>query len=566
MVLVDDPQPTGGARVRRWWWWGAVAAVVGCGSPPYELPPDLDLADLPASAYLRVHGASGNGDYGLPVAGGRDIDGDGWGDVVHASMLARDGAGVVSVVLGDGVLAGTRDLGAGGDDVISLLGAQVGETAGSEVWLEDVTGDGLADVLIGRQGYSPSDARLGAGALTIVPGDGAWRGRTSSTLGDEQRHVTLLGGQTGGRLGIWMRAGDVDGDGVADLVLGADGESHDGGGSTHRGAVYVVAGGPHLAVPGTYELCETAAWAGACVRIDPPADEEEGHFGATVQVADLDGNGRAEVLVASALHRAGAGLVPPGLDAMQVHGDGGVGSGRVHVVWDAVFAVRPWPNAFDVTTANAAVLRGEVGSRRFGEELLGGADFDGDGALDLFVGDIIGDATGGRPQAGTGHVLYSVAGIVGLDVGLADLPASVRHTRILGAQTGALSSDTAMVADFDGDGRSDLVLGSPHATPGGRSHAGQLHVLYGRAGGWPPQIDLFDPPPQVRVLNVWGARGRVGGDEGDTLGYSGAAGDVDGDGVVDLIVNEMLGNGVGADAVDVGNLLVIPGTALVAPP
>jgi hypothetical protein len=66
------------------------------------------------------------------------------------------------------------------------------------------------------------------------------------------------------------------------------------------------------------------------------------------------------------------------------------------------------------------------------------------------------------------------------------------------------------------------------------------------------------------MLPVLGARGSFGVDRGDTLCYSAATGDLDADGRTDLIANEMVGNGVAADAVNVGNLVVI-GSPLAGP-
>ena len=67
------------------------------------------------------------------------------------------------------------------------------------------------------------------------------------------------------------------------------------------------------------------------------------------------------------------------------------------------------------------------------------------------------------------------------------------------------------------------------------------------------------------MTEILGARGRDGGDSGDTLCYSAATGDLDGNGLTDLIVNEMEGNGVAPEAVDVGNLLILSGAGLSSP-
>jgi hypothetical protein len=139
-------------------------------------------------------------------------------------------------------------------------------------------------------------------------------------------------------------------------------------------------------------------------------------------------------------------------------------------------------------------------------------------------------------------------------------------TRIFGPSANALGADTAADGDFDGDGADDLAFASPHASPQGRPIAGAIHVLFGRKGGWPAVVDLLPanlPPPKVlRIGEIHGAHGTDGADQGDTLGYSAAAGDVDHDGRTDLITNEMVGNGLGGDPVDVGNLIAVNGLAI----
>ena len=103
----------------------------------------------------------------------------------------------------------------------------------------------------------------------------------------------------------------------------------------------------------------------------------------------------------------------------------------------------------------------------------------------------------------------------------------------------------------------------PHGSPGGarvgnaRNDAGVVHVLQGRAGGWPALIDTaaLPAPSLAPIAEIQGAFG-------DVLCYSGAVGDVDGDGKSDLIVNEMLGDGTSQN--DVGNLIVIDGTAILS--
>ncbi|MEM7587544.1 MAG: FG-GAP repeat protein [Acidobacteriota bacterium] len=567
---------------------GLVVSIGGwLGISPASAQPDpvIDLATVsPDDGVLRrVYGATGDGRFGLPVAGGHDVDGDGFIDYAVAFMLSDSpgllAAGEVDLIFGDGTTAGIVDTATDDPRALRFYGTQRRENAGSEIWMDDVTGDGLGDLLISRQNFTPGAGRLGAGALTIVVGGPALRDQAQSLepvdlSGPPQGIVltTLVGPQRLDRLGIWMRTGDVDGDGVADIVVGADQE--DLGEEPNRGAAYVIRGGAHLVTAGLVDLAqpELSPLAGHIAKITPPPGSAGYHLGATCQIADLDGNGRGEVLLAAALNRAGASLEADGAPPGSAEPSGGAPDGTVYIAWDDNFPAELWPAdfSFDISASpgGRTAINGENFNVTFGEEILGGLDYDLDGSADLFVGDLVADGTAdrSRPSSGLGHVLFDAAALRGREFDMETPPADLRITRILGPSAGAIAADTAAHGDFDGDGASDLAFTSPHAQPQGRDNAGAVHVLFGRAGGWPSLIDLsasaFPAPEVVRVAEVQGAQGAGLGDVGDTLGYSAAAGDVDGDGLTDLIVNEMVGNGLAPDAVDVGNLLVLSGRAL----
>jgi hypothetical protein len=92
--------------------------------------------------------------------------------------------------------------------------------------------------------------------------------------------------------------------------------------------------------------------------------------------------------------------------------------------------------------------------------------------------------------------------------------------------------------------------------PLGISNAGTLHIVLGKPGKWPVFSDLqpdnFPSSADVQIHEIYGG---PGSGAGDVLCYSAASGDMNDDGVIDLIVNEMKGDG--SFEPDVGNLLII---------
>jgi hypothetical protein len=541
----------------------------------------IDLATTPATdTLLRAHGHTGTGSSGVPVAGGHDMDGDEKADFafssLHASPLGRSNAGEVYLIFGDGEVDGTLDTGVANADILTIIGDQTQEHAGSEIWMDEVTDDEFADLLIARQNYTPDAQRAGAGALTIIAGSAGLRTFAAGLVDADLRTppgsfsmTTIVGAGQQFRLGIWMRTGDVTGDGIADIVVGSDQTTELG--ETHRGAIYVIRGGTHLAATQTIDLENfgTTALAGHIAKVTPPADSDEFHFGATVQIADLDGNGSAEVLAAAALNRAGATLPPAGAPG-PTHGSGGSGDGTLFIAWDDNFT-GSWDDGFEFEIGSGpgsyTAIEGAACNRSFGEEIVGGLDYDGNGSADLFVGDIVGNCgPKNKFNAGSGHVFFDAADLKGADFDLQSPPVGLVITDIFGAAEGDISSDTAFQGDYDGDGHADLGIASPHHSPQGRGGAGTLHIFFGQPQGWPAAIDLAAVPAAsvLRVTRVDGANGLMGSDTGDTLGYSAASGDIDGDGIADIIANEMVGNGLQPGSVDVGNLIILSG-AFVAP-
>ncbi|MEM1182487.1 MAG: FG-GAP repeat protein [Acidobacteriota bacterium] len=578
-----------GFHRRRSPWALALAGLLVAGSAAPQPESIFDLATVAEGdqRVFRLHGSDGNGQFGVPVAGGFDMDGDGLPESAVAFMTAEHAgvprAGEVVLSFGTGLLDGARDSANAGASILTFAGGVALETAGSEIWMDDVTGDGLGDLLICRQNYTIG-SRCGAGALTIIAGGASLRtaaaGPQPILLDSPPATVTattILGRNSGDRFCIWARTGDIDGDGTADIAVGADQE--DMPNESNRGAVYVVRGGAHLGDGSTYDL---GPWGngnphpldGLLARIEPPTGSDGFHLGGTCQVADLDGNGRAEVLMAATINRAGAGLPPTTgggcIGPVVTQGSGGSPRGTLYIAWDDNFPMAPWVDGYtfeiSASPGSRTVIDGEAANESFGEEILGGSDLDGDGAVDLFVGDLVADGTvdQSRPISGLGHVLFNAASLKDQVFTMDAPPAGLAVTRILGAENGDIAADTAAEGDFDGDGLTDIAIASPHADPGGRDSAGAVHVLFGQRVAWPALLDLaaIPPPSTLRIAEVWGALGTdedIFGDTGDTLGYSAAAGDLDGDGRTDLIINEMEGNGLQPGTLDVGNLLLISG-------
>jgi hypothetical protein len=537
--------------------------------------------------YRRLLGSVGEGSSGVPVAGGFDMDKDGIRDYAMAAMRAspqgRSRAGQVFLVFGDNQAVGLVDTAMNDPKVLEIHGDQTQENTGSEIWMADVTGNGYGDLIICRQNYSPNGSRIGAGALTLIPANPVLRTMAAEgtvlDLRDPPGNLPILniaGASTYSRLCIWARNGDVTGDGTDDLAIGADQEPSNG--DEHAGAVYLIRGGLWLETADDIDLADfgTAA-AGNIARIKPRtigSDTDTGHyhFGATLQLADLDGNSKAEVIAAAALNRSGAGLAPSGPGGT-THASGGTSNGTVYIAWDDNFTGNwiPAPDfVIDSGSGSYSIINGGSNSgenpgprnNAFGEEILGSLDYDNNDSIDLFVGDLTGDGYGSeiRSNAGLAHVIYDAENqLKGKEIELNSPPQGFTMATFLGPKSGAIAGDTALHGDFNDDGIADIAFSSPMDSPFGVINAGTLHIVLGKTGIWPVFSDLepgnFPAPADVQIHEIYGGSGVGGSGGGDVLCYSAASGDMTNDGVIDLIVNEMQGDGSASE--DAGNLLII---------
>ena len=362
--------------------------------------------DLSTAADATIVGEN-RGDFaGYSVGALGDSDADGYDDlIIGANGFETDTAtrnqGAVYVVRGP--LSGTLDLGSA--DARFTGGALTDFLGFASAGVGDVDGDGVPD--FAAAAYAEDSGGTSAGAVYLVAGS------ISGAVASTGASATITGESAGDEFGISVAGGgDFDGDGLADLVVGA--RYSDASGATDSGAAYVFTGTVSGAMTG----------ADADTRIlGGTADDQTGW--AISLSGDFDGDGYDD-LVASAVGASSS-------------------AGAVYVF--------SGPLTGDVSVSSAtATFTGETASDQAGRSVTGASDMDGDGLNDLLIGAYSRDTGGNNAGA-----VYLVHGPLSGSVGLGSADAVFNGDAI--SQTAGTA--VAGGADLDGDGLDDALIGAP---------------------------------------------------------------------------------------------------------
>ena len=373
------------------------------------------------------------------AAGGRDVSGDGLDDVV----LGDSSADSAYVIYGSKshTAVDVASLGTAG---FKLSGGAGDGTGVSVAMSPDMNGDGKAEVVVGAFNTG-NNGRAGSGSAYVV------FGRTGSS------EITLpVIGSAGFRIdgavanhgagSVVAGGGDVTGDGIPDVLVGAPGASFS---FATAGAVYVV---PGKATTTNFDLNACSA----CFRIDGQRASDQLPRSLAI-TGDMNGDGIGEAAV--------------GTDFADnpTAGDGSAGSAWV------VFG-KSSNTAVALATLGAGGFRidGQKASDQAARSLASVGDVNGDGKPDLAVGALFAD-NNSRTNSGSSYVVYGTASTTTVSLGAL----GSAGFRIDGAQPDDnIGRSVGSGGDFNADGRPDVITAGEFADNNG-SNSGSAYIVFG---------------------------------------------------------------------------------------
>jgi PKD repeat protein len=425
---------------------------------------------------------------GHDVAPAGDVNGDGFADVI----VGAPAIAATSPITGQALVYFGSAQGLGAQPAWTASGEAAGDGFGFSVASAgDVNGDGYGDVVVG--------APAGSGRVAVYHG-------SAQGLPAEPNWIATSD-QEGSKFGFAVStAGDFDGDGYSDLLVGAPFYDADQG--PDGGLFFVYYGSPSglKAEPG-WSLTDEGAWA---------------YMGSSVATAgDLDGDGYADIVVGTA--RTRENLEETGPSPYNL---------KPGYYWAYVYLGAPHQNPRPARQERLYIFKSQHDAYELNYPATTAGDLDDDGFADIVFG-VPASAEDDYSQRGGWAYLYAGGpdGLLSQDDWRYDHSPWPRWKVGGERHEGYFGAAVAGVGDIDGDGRGELCVGGP----GFRTYGppvGQGYLVSGFSAG--------QPRPQILR--------RTQQQEGSRFGAAVAgAGDVNGDGRDDLLVGEPGYDGSGPD-------------------
>lgn len=457
-----------------------------------EFAPVITLSTLNGNDGFEVIGELPYDNLGYSVSCAGDINGDGLDDIIIGAartdlayvILGRHGGFAADLALSE--LDGTNGFQISGEPQSSRTA--IGRSVSSA---GDVNGDGIDDLILGAPYHAP------AGSAYVVFGKtGGFGSNIELSSLDGANGFRIEGIGAGDRTGYSVAsAGDINGDGFDDLIIGASSYGDP------TGASFVVFGQPDDFAP----VINLSALNGSDGFRILGLNYDDRTGCSVASIGDMNGDGFDDIVI-------GARYADP-------HGQS---SGTAYVVFGKSGGFTGDIDLNSLNGTNGFKFTGHVGDY-VGNSVASAGDVNGDGIDDVIIAGY--NTHIGGIDTGAAFVIFGKTAAYPSAIDLNDLDGENGYRIAGNIHAHEVGSSVASAGDVNGDGFDDIIIGAKSAYGGG------AFVVFGRAGR---------PPSHVDVSSLTGETGfRISG-SGEAYDYAGtsvsSAGDINGDGFDDLIV------------------------------
>lgn len=527
--------------------WGLICLVLGMflfavpsvlGPARSTIPRSIDIAK--GDQDVLIFGTDTNdflGNFGSLVVG--DFNGDGVEDIAIGAPFAsgpgntRPKAGEVYVVYGPIPKGASIDLGGvftPGIGPTTIYGADAGDQFGSSLATGDINGDGLDDIIIGApyaDGFG--NKKDDTGEVYVILGKSGLPLTAIIDIAEQEQDMVIFGKDPRDLCGS-VASGDINGDRIDDIIIGCENAASLANRRENAGEVHVIWGriSPLPAIDLASRPAELTIFGAA----------NGDSSGRAVHSCDVNGDGLDDIIIGA-----------PRADGVMKRD-----AGRVYVVRGNPSL----PLSIDLFEGgDLVIIGGDVDD--FLGELLACGDVNGDGISDIIVAARFAD--GPRNERGDAGEVYVIYGGPTLK-GTLDLFVEGPDITLFGERKGDYLGSAVHANDLNSDGIADLIIGAMLAEDalGEREDSGKVYVIFG-GSNLPALIDTMsleiDRPDQFTII--------YGAEAGDRLGSAVASGDVDRDGIDDLVIGAVNADGPDNRRKDAGEIYVIFGSAFGRP-
>ncbi|MEH2233787.1 MAG: hypothetical protein V7K71_29820 [Nostoc sp.] len=477
----------------------------------------FNLSDLNGTNGFIINGIAERDNSGFSISNAGDINNDGIDDLIIGAFGAdpngNSGAGQSYVVfggtnLGSGGTLNLSDLNGTNGFIINGIAAD-DSSGGSVSNAGDINNDGIDDLIIGASGADPNGIDNAGQSYVVFGGNNLGSGGTLNLSDLNGTNGFLINGIavddfSGGSV---SNAGDINNDGVDDLIIGAS--NADRNGEYNPGQSYVVFGGTNLGSGGTFNLSDLDGTNGFLINGIAEGD----NLGNSISNAgDINNDGVDDLIIGAAENSYPESSSGPG-QSYVVFGGTNLGSGGTF-------------NLSSLDGTNGFLINGFSDIVGLGYSVSNAGDINNDGIDDLIIG-----AEGGVDEAAKSYVVFGAANLgSGGTFNLSDLDGTNGFLIKANIQYPYYSLSTG---DTNNDGIDDLIIGARNASNSG---AGQTYVVFGGTNlGSSGTFNLSD-------LN--GTNGFIYS-SGNSLSN---AADINGDGIDDVIIGAYSASPNGKDS------------------